>query len=212
MIGATGDNGLGGVGVNWDVDIMQVDMGNGLLKPTSLRLTTTRTRCVPSSTKAKAPAVPSWWPPTPRGASTWPTRPTTLCGVRTTTTWENKASELRSDSQRAVQHRHARRQHQLQLSLHGLGHGDQRQRHANLRLRRDHHRPRCARRPSVLAQRILRLQQHQRHLVCNPVWPEPLRWCTAPCPDLMGLALSNPQAAADLSGATSSTAPTKCPT
>ena len=30
MIGATGDNGLGGVGVNWDVDIMQVDMGNGL--------------------------------------------------------------------------------------------------------------------------------------------------------------------------------------
>lgn len=30
MIGATGDNGLGGVGVNWDVDIMQVDMGGGL--------------------------------------------------------------------------------------------------------------------------------------------------------------------------------------
>jgi hypothetical protein len=27
MIGATGDNGLGGVGVNWDVDIMQVQMG-----------------------------------------------------------------------------------------------------------------------------------------------------------------------------------------
>ena len=30
MIGATGDNGIGGVGVNWDVDIMQVDMGGGL--------------------------------------------------------------------------------------------------------------------------------------------------------------------------------------
>lgn len=30
MIGATGDNGVGGVGVNWDVDIMQVDMANGL--------------------------------------------------------------------------------------------------------------------------------------------------------------------------------------
>ena len=29
MIGATGDNGSGGVGVNWDVDIMQVDMGFG---------------------------------------------------------------------------------------------------------------------------------------------------------------------------------------
>ncbi len=30
MIGAAGDNGNGGVGVNWDVEIMQVDMGNGL--------------------------------------------------------------------------------------------------------------------------------------------------------------------------------------
>lgn len=30
MIGAVGDNGVGGVGVNWDVDIMQVDMGGGL--------------------------------------------------------------------------------------------------------------------------------------------------------------------------------------
>ena len=30
MIGATGDNGIGGAGVNWDVDIMQIDMGNGL--------------------------------------------------------------------------------------------------------------------------------------------------------------------------------------
>lgn len=30
MIGATGDNGIGGVGVNWDVDIMQIDMPNGL--------------------------------------------------------------------------------------------------------------------------------------------------------------------------------------
>jgi hypothetical protein len=30
MIGATGDNGIGGVGVNWDVEIMQIDMGNGL--------------------------------------------------------------------------------------------------------------------------------------------------------------------------------------
>lgn len=30
MIGATGDNGNGGVGVNWDVDIMQVDMPGGL--------------------------------------------------------------------------------------------------------------------------------------------------------------------------------------
>ena len=30
MIGATGDNASGGVGVNWDVDIMQVDMGWGL--------------------------------------------------------------------------------------------------------------------------------------------------------------------------------------
>jgi hypothetical protein len=30
MIGAVGDNGNGGVGVNWDVDIMQVDMGGGL--------------------------------------------------------------------------------------------------------------------------------------------------------------------------------------
>ncbi|MAI22425.1 MAG: hypothetical protein CL828_00040 [Crocinitomicaceae bacterium] len=30
MIGATGNNGTGGVGVNWDVDIMQVDMANGL--------------------------------------------------------------------------------------------------------------------------------------------------------------------------------------
>lgn len=30
MIGAAGDNGTGGVGVNWDVDIMQVDMGGGL--------------------------------------------------------------------------------------------------------------------------------------------------------------------------------------
>ncbi len=30
MIGATGNNGTGGVGVNWDVDIMQVDMSNGL--------------------------------------------------------------------------------------------------------------------------------------------------------------------------------------
>lgn len=29
MIGATGDNGSGGVGVNWDVDIMQIDMGFG---------------------------------------------------------------------------------------------------------------------------------------------------------------------------------------
>ena len=29
MIGATGDNGIGGAGVNWDVDIMQVDMGFG---------------------------------------------------------------------------------------------------------------------------------------------------------------------------------------
>ena len=29
MIGATGNNGSGGVGVNWDVDIMQVDMGFG---------------------------------------------------------------------------------------------------------------------------------------------------------------------------------------
>ena len=28
MIGATGNNGLGGVGVNWDVDIMQVQMGS----------------------------------------------------------------------------------------------------------------------------------------------------------------------------------------
>lgn len=30
MIGATGDNGNGGVGVNWDVDIMQIDMPGGL--------------------------------------------------------------------------------------------------------------------------------------------------------------------------------------
>lgn len=30
MIGATGNNGIGGVGVNWDVDIMQVDMAGGL--------------------------------------------------------------------------------------------------------------------------------------------------------------------------------------
>ncbi len=30
MIGATGDNGSGGVGVNWDIEIMQVDMPNGL--------------------------------------------------------------------------------------------------------------------------------------------------------------------------------------
>jgi gliding motility-associated-like protein len=30
MIGATGDNGLGGVGVNWDVEIMQIDIANGL--------------------------------------------------------------------------------------------------------------------------------------------------------------------------------------
>ena len=30
MIGATGDNGSGGAGVNWDVDIMQIDMANGL--------------------------------------------------------------------------------------------------------------------------------------------------------------------------------------
>ena len=30
MIGATGNNGAGGVGVNWDVEIMQVDMGFGL--------------------------------------------------------------------------------------------------------------------------------------------------------------------------------------
>ncbi len=30
MIGATGDNGSGGVGVNWDVDIMQIDMAGGL--------------------------------------------------------------------------------------------------------------------------------------------------------------------------------------
>ena len=30
MIGATGNNGSGGAGVNWDVDIMQVDMANGL--------------------------------------------------------------------------------------------------------------------------------------------------------------------------------------
>lgn len=30
MIGATGNNGIGGVGVNWDVDIMQIDMANGL--------------------------------------------------------------------------------------------------------------------------------------------------------------------------------------
>ena len=30
MIGATGNNGNGGAGVNWDVDIMQVDMGSGL--------------------------------------------------------------------------------------------------------------------------------------------------------------------------------------
>ena len=30
MIGATGNNGNGGAGVNWDVDIMQVDMGGGL--------------------------------------------------------------------------------------------------------------------------------------------------------------------------------------
>ena len=29
MIGATGNNGSGGVGVNWDVEIMQVDMGFG---------------------------------------------------------------------------------------------------------------------------------------------------------------------------------------
>jgi hypothetical protein len=30
MIGATGNNGTGGAGVNWDVDIMQVDMAGGL--------------------------------------------------------------------------------------------------------------------------------------------------------------------------------------
>ena len=30
MIGATGNNGSGGSGVNWDVEIMQIDMGNGL--------------------------------------------------------------------------------------------------------------------------------------------------------------------------------------
>ena len=30
MIGATGDNGSGGAGVNWDVDIMQIDMAGGL--------------------------------------------------------------------------------------------------------------------------------------------------------------------------------------
>jgi hypothetical protein len=30
MIGAVGDNGIGGSGVNWDVDIMQIDMPNGL--------------------------------------------------------------------------------------------------------------------------------------------------------------------------------------
>ena len=30
MIGATGDNGIGGAGVNWDVEIMQIDMPNGL--------------------------------------------------------------------------------------------------------------------------------------------------------------------------------------
>ena len=30
MIGATGNNGNGGTGVNWDVEIMQVDMGGGL--------------------------------------------------------------------------------------------------------------------------------------------------------------------------------------
>ena len=30
MIGATGNNGVGGSGVNWDVDIMQIDMGGGL--------------------------------------------------------------------------------------------------------------------------------------------------------------------------------------
>ena len=30
MIGATGNNGIGGSGVNWDVDIMQIDMGGGL--------------------------------------------------------------------------------------------------------------------------------------------------------------------------------------
>ena len=30
MIGGTGDNGLGGVGVNWDVEIMQIDIANGL--------------------------------------------------------------------------------------------------------------------------------------------------------------------------------------
>ncbi|MEM9261577.1 MAG: S8 family serine peptidase, partial [Bacteroidota bacterium] len=30
MIGAIGNNGSGGAGVNWDVDIMQVDMAGGL--------------------------------------------------------------------------------------------------------------------------------------------------------------------------------------
>ena len=51
MIGATGNNGNGGAGVNWDVEIMQVDMGSGLTEsnviaaynyPYTMRISTTR--------------------------------------------------------------------------------------------------------------------------------------------------------------------------
>ena len=91
MIGATGDNGLGGVGVNWDVDIMQVDMGNGLSEANVIAAYNYpyEMRAIFNESDGARGAL--WWPPTPRGASIWPTQPTTLCGVRTTTTWENKA-------------------------------------------------------------------------------------------------------------------------
>ena len=91
MIGATGDNGVGGVGVNWDVEIMQVQMG-GLSESNVIAAYNYPYEMRPCSTKRGVRVAHLWWRQTLLGALIWPTQPTTLCGAVTTMTWASRAS------------------------------------------------------------------------------------------------------------------------
>ena len=91
MIGAKGNNELGGSGVNWDVKLMQVVIGalteDNVIAAYNYPLVMRQLYNTTGGDKARW-----WWPPTPRGALTLPTRTTTRCGVDFTTIWVQPAS------------------------------------------------------------------------------------------------------------------------
>ena len=90
MIGATGNNGIGGVGVNWDVDIMQVQMG-GLTESNVIAAYNYpyEMRALFNETGDRRAFVVGRMRV---GASIWPTRRITLFGAAITTTLEVSAS------------------------------------------------------------------------------------------------------------------------